>query len=134
MYKLLQIEQHRFADRLTVAFEVDEQAYRYKVPSLLLQPLVENAVRHGAAPCTDAVHITIKVRLDATQLIIEVSDTGAGLPAHTTLEQLLSKGVGLGNTYQRVKKQFNTTVTIMPNQPKGVVVSMALPIQHGLYA
>lgn len=130
----LQIEQHRFADRLSVHFEIDEQAYRYKVPSLLLQPLVENAVRHGAAPCTDAVHITIKVQLDATALIITITDTGAGLPEHTTLEQLLGKGVGLGNTYKRVKKQFNTNVTIGPNQPAGVVVRMALPIQQLPYA
>ncbi len=76
--KYLQIEQTRFADRLTVRFDVQPEARDTRVPSLLLQPLVENAIKHGVAKKAGVGHIDISARRDGDKLLIEVRDDGVG--------------------------------------------------------
>jgi len=95
----LEIEQVRFGSRLTVRFESDPEANEARVPSLLLQPLVENAVRHGIAPRSVPGLIEISTQRNNGNVRIVVRDNGGGMPA----DQSKSNGVGLRNTRARLE-------------------------------
>lgn len=97
----LNIEKTRFGERLKLNFQVQPEANEVMVPSLLLQPLVENSIKYAIAPMENGGEISILAKLDGDYLIVEVSDTGPGV--------LLSKndksagvGIGLKNTIDRL--------------------------------
>jgi signal transduction histidine kinase len=102
--KYLQIEQVRLGDRLSVDFDVDNDVLDSMVPALILQPLVENAIKHGIAPDTRPGRITIAARADGDMLVMTVSDTGPG-PNERAMASL-STGIGLANTRARLTTMF----------------------------
>jgi len=102
LYKYLDIEQVRFGPRLTVRHDVDPAALDLLVPNLILQPLVENAVRHGIAPRAAGGRIDIRARKLKERLEIEIGDDGPGLAAGHPL----TEGVGLRNTRERLRQFF----------------------------
>ncbi|MEL6616921.1 MAG: histidine kinase, partial [Bacteroidota bacterium] len=75
----LALEQERLGDRLSVAWDVEPEARSFTVPPMIVQPLVENAVRHGLAPSVTGGTVEVRARLRDTTLAIEVRDTGLGL-------------------------------------------------------
>ena len=97
----LGIEQVRFSDRLTVVQEIDPGALEEPVPRLILQPLAENAVRHGLAPSRGPCTIWILARRTSEALELEVSDDGVGLGEESAVE-----GLGLMNTRARLKALY----------------------------
>jgi LytS/YehU family sensor histidine kinase len=103
----LAIEQTRFRDRLSVAIDVDPDALDARVPHLLLQPLVENAVRHGIAPRARPGRIVIRVARAGGQLQVDVQDSGDGVPPHRLAA--MNDGVGLGNTRARLAHLYGST-------------------------
>ena len=98
----LEIEQVRFQDRLQVAFDVEKETLDAQVPNLILQPLVENAIRHGIAPRAEAGLIQIQARRENGFVEISVSDNGAGLGDKSKT----SEGIGLKNTRERLEKLY----------------------------
>jgi signal transduction histidine kinase len=92
----------RFPDRLSVHFDVEAAAMEAMVPSLLLQPLVENAIKHGVAPRAAGGHLTIVARRRDDTLSLEVSDDGVG----ATAGEPLMEGVGLGNARARLASMY----------------------------
>jgi two-component system LytT family sensor kinase len=96
----LAIEQTRFRDRLSVSIDVDPGVMDARVPHLLLQPLVENAVRHGIAPRARPGRIDVRVFRNGGQLQLEVQDSGDGVPPDKL--SALNDGVGLSNTRARL--------------------------------
>jgi two-component system, LytTR family, sensor kinase len=96
----LGIEQVRFQDRLTVSWAVDEAALGAAVPSLILQPLVENALRHGIASRQEAGRVTIGAAVDDGKVRLWVADDGAGLAMG------VPSGVGLANTRARLAQHY----------------------------
>lgn len=102
----LAIEQTRFRDRLSVAIDVDPGVLDARVPHLLLQPLVENAVRHGIAPRARPGRIDVRVFRHGGQLRLEVQDSGDGLPPDKLVA--MNDGVGLGNTRARLGHLYGT--------------------------
>ncbi len=98
--KYLEIEQTRFQDRLTVKMEIDPAALDALVPNLILQPLVENAVRHGIAPRPEPGTIEIRARPVGGTLQIEIINSGGGRAAE------IQEGVGLRNTRERMAKLY----------------------------
>jgi two-component sensor histidine kinase len=98
--RYLDVERIRFPDRLRVDVDVDPAAMTARVPTLLLQPLVENAVRHGVAATSAAGHLVIRGRREGSRLVLEVEDDGPGLPVEFRLAN--SSGVGLGATAARL--------------------------------
>jgi signal transduction histidine kinase len=96
------IQQTRFGDRLAVAMDVDPAVRSALVPSLLLQPLVENAIRHGITPRASGGRISVRASRDADELRLEVRDDGVGAATHDGL--LAREGVGLTNTRERLRR------------------------------
>ena len=98
--RYLEIEQIRFQDRLEVRFDIDSETLDAEVPNLILQPLIENAVRHGLGQCPVG-RLEIRSRLSGPKLLLQVIDNGAGLGAQP-LPTGGSTGVGLANTRARL--------------------------------
>lgn len=96
--KNISIQRIRFQDRLAVMIDVVPEALDCEVPSLILQPLVENAIRHGIEPLAHAGHLTIGARRDVGELVLTVRDNGPGLPAGGAGRE----GIGLANTRARL--------------------------------
>ena len=97
----LGIQQVRFQDRLSTQLDVDDDTLAAAVPNLILQPLVENALRHGLQDRPGAGTLRISTRRDGDQLQLRVDDDGLGLPPAGTAE-----GIGLGNTRSRLRMLF----------------------------
>ena len=100
----LRIEQARFGDRLRVAWDVEPDSLAVRVPGLMLQPLVENAVGHGVAPRARGGHIDVSAVLDRGVLRIDVVDDGVGLSRDA--ESLIRDGHGLGNIARRLRTSY----------------------------
>ena len=102
--RYLQIEQTRFQDRLAVEMEVESGLDNVLVPSLILQPLVENAIRHGIEPREDTGRVKIGARRLNGMLELKVSDNGPGLPEAEVAPR--REGVGLSNTRSRLSHLY----------------------------
>ena len=101
--RYLAIERIRFQDRLRVEMTIDDDALSANVPNLILQPLVENAVRHGIARRTNAGALTIRGTRRGAALVLEVEDDGPGLPGGWSLASPKGGGVGLTNVRSRLE-------------------------------
>ena len=127
----LAIERARFPDRLEVVIDVPDDLAKMRVPALLLQPLVENAIKYGVSATRDTVRLTIAARhLDGGRMELEVTNTLAG-SARAAKAQPAHEGTGLGltNVCQRLAAHFGNRADCRFGPiPGGYRVSMALPI------
>jgi signal transduction histidine kinase len=130
--RYLDIEQIRFGDRLTVAVAADPGTLDARVPTLLLQPLVENAVRHGIAPRAAAGRIEVRAWREDGWVFLRVRDDGAGLPEGFDLAR--DGGVGLNNTRERLGQLYGDrhTFTVGNASGGGVAVDVSLPYRLAL--
>ena len=119
----LQIMKIRFGDRLHWQLEAPAETRHQPFPPMLLQPLVENAVRHGIEPKLGGGKISIKIRVDRNRLNIEVSDNGMGLTES-------SQGTGLSNVSARLASLFGDAghLTLNGNAAGGATAILTLPI------
>ncbi|HEX8525343.1 sensor histidine kinase [Allosphingosinicella sp.] len=101
----LEIEKMRFEERLRPHFQIDRQVDRALMPSLLLQPLVENAIKYAVTPQEEGADISIEARLNVDRVAITVSDTGPGAEDHWVRAQQ-STGVGLANIRDRLAQAY----------------------------
>jgi LytS/YehU family sensor histidine kinase len=101
----LEIEKMRFEDRLRPSFEVDPRVAKARLPSLLLQPLVENAIKYAVTPKEEGAEIAVVARLNGDRVQIAVSDTGPGLN-EMKARPSLSTGVGLANIKERLAQAY----------------------------
>jgi len=123
----LEIEQARFGDRLRVNKDLAVDLLDAKVPPMLLQPLVENAVGHGIVPLERGGEITLRIKRENDDIRFEVADTGGGFKGD--LHDLTQNGVGLRNTDQRLRKMFGDGAALQfENGAMGFCVSFAIPI------
>ncbi len=125
----LEIEKVRFGDRLTVHREVESRALDGLVPSLILQPLIENAVKYAVTPREEGGTIRISSKVHQGALMISVADDGPGLGNGTSKHK--SSGVGLKNTRERLKQLYGErqALTLAPNDPHGLVITINLPYE-----
>ncbi len=121
--RYLAIEQFRFPDRLRVEFNVPDELMNAAVPNLILQPLVENAVRHGIAKSSSASLVRIRARRQAADLEILVEDDGEGFAAEW------QPGLGLENTRARLARAYaaNAELSVAQNESKGASIRLRLP-------
>jgi two-component system, LytTR family, sensor kinase len=126
LQKYLDIEQARLGDRLSVSIDIDPETLDAQVPNLLLQPLVENAVRHGIAPHVRPGHLAIRGWRDAQRLTIQIADSGDGVAPHRLT--LLNQGVGVANTRARLEHRFpNDHALVFSNLDGGFRVTVSIP-------
>ena len=122
----LSIQQVRFRDRMKVEIDTDPEILDAALPHMILQPLVENAVRHGIARSSSAGRIRIHVRRTADLLEMSVEDDGPGLGTASTGQ---SHGIGLANTRARLTQLYGDAakLCIVDREPGGVVATISLP-------
>lgn len=126
--RYLELEEVRFEDRLTVTWSVEDGARRALVPNLILQPLVENAIRHGISTRPEKGRIEIAAERRGGRLVVSVRDDGPGLPPGGPA----GGGVGVENTRQRLSQIFGADhVFALEDAPGGgVLARLDLPLRE----
>lgn len=121
------IEKIRYANRLTYEIVIDKNTEECQIPSMLLQPLVENAIKHAIAPSLDGGNISIRTTLSKNNLILSVKDNGEGLKAKTSTNQ--RQGIGLTNTRERLSSFYGTKqkLELLDVDPHGLEVRITIP-------
>ena len=123
----LDIQAIRMGERLRYTIDIAPELLATRLPPLLLQPLVENAIKHGLEPKADGGILTVRVRQEDATLLIEISDTGLGLPSAGVPD---AAGIGLENIRERLQALYrqDAELLIQPNHPCGVKVSLRIPL------
>ena len=122
----LALEQERFGDRLLVSSSVAPDSLQVPVPPLILQPLVENALRHGQNPHGE-VQLNLETYLNEQSLVISISDQGPGWPTHFTRRG--GSGIGLSNVRERLERKYGPGfgLELSDNEPGGAKITIIIP-------
>lgn len=138
--RYLEIQQTRFRDRLTVRFDADPETLDALVPTLVLQPLVENAVRHAIEPRAAPGRLEVRARRANGRLTLEVADDGPGIGASAGPGAIdaasiprSASGIGLANTRARLQQLYGAGHRfVLANSPTGgLVVTLEIPYRVG---
>lgn len=121
----LAIEQVRLGDRLELVWQIDPAAADVLVPSLILQPIVENSIQHAIAVSSHAGRLEITARRTPDQLHLQVRDNGPGLGGP---REKPGNGIGLENTRARLDRLYGSRAVFQLTNDHGLVVSMTLPV------
>jgi len=121
----LEIEQARLGERLRVHWDIEPIALGASVPSLILQPLVENAIQHGIAPVATAGTLAIQARRHAGYLQLVIRDSGPGLSASN---ESRPQGIGIANTRARLQALYGDRQSLELWHENGLVVSLRIPL------
>jgi LytS/YehU family sensor histidine kinase len=127
--RYLEIEQVRFGERLSVNVSVDPDAWKARIPCLLLQPVIENAIRHGVATREAGGHIAIDARIAGRMLRLTVSDSGEG-PQDPGEPATSGERIGLANVRERLSRLYGASQRVeIVNSPQGTRVLLELPFR-----
>jgi LytS/YehU family sensor histidine kinase len=120
--RYLEIEKIRFGERLTIENDISSETLSAYVPNLILQPIVENAVRHGIASVSRGGRIVIRSSRKDERLVLNVTDNGAGGPAQ-------QEGVGLSNTRKRLQQLYGANADLHIDVRNGWTVTVSIPFK-----
>jgi two-component system LytT family sensor kinase len=123
----LAIEGARFEERLIVSIELPDSLADLPVPPLVLQPLAENAVKHGIAPMRAGGRVRVKAEVDGDTLVLSVADSGAAVPA-AELERRRGAGIGISNLERRLERYYGDTasLTMRSSRERGTEVCVRI--------
>jgi len=121
--KYLALEKERFQERLEIEVNVEDAILDEMIPPMLLQPLVENSIKHGLSSLIEGGKVTITIKRKEGGLFFEIADTGIGIKDKTSV---FNKGIGLTNTKIRLEKMFQTTLNVTDNLPNGLKISFTI--------
>ena len=129
----LAIEQVRFKERLSVEYDIDEACLHILIPCLILQPIVENAVKHGLIPRKEGGKLRISVKKEEDNVIIRIEDNGVGMDTHRLPDILEGRqeGIGLSNTNERLRRHYGTEIKAESGPGMGTVFTVTIPINRG---
>ncbi|MCJ8274603.1 MAG: histidine kinase, partial [Psychrosphaera sp.] len=124
--KYLDIESIRFQDRLSIHIDIAVQAQQALVPNLILQPMIENALKHGFAQTVGDCSVTISADIEGERLHLAVSDNGKGCEEKDVLND---PGIGLSNIQKRLEQMFGDdfSINIQRVLPSGFQISLEMP-------
>ncbi len=122
----LDIEQLRFESRVKVTFQLCNDLEKLFIPPMLLQPLVENAIKHGLSPKIEGGNLLIKALKLDQELEFTIADTGVGF----TKNNKENNGVGLSNVRQQLLMRYSRTLEIFSDSKKGTTIKFSLPISQ----
>ena len=124
----LDIEKVRFEERLTLEISLEDEAKNALIPSLLLQPLIENAIKYGIARAEGGGHLSISAKVFAGDLLLEISDDGPGCELING-DVPDSNGVGLSNTRERLATIYGAehTIKLSNTEPHGLTICIRIP-------
>jgi two-component system sensor histidine kinase YesM len=135
----MHIQQLRFGDRLHFRADIDDDARRCLIPSLLIQPLVENAIHHGQSPFDEAIRIELRARKEPGRLLISIVDEGNGIEEERleAIMEAIENGrkiggrIGLTNVYQRLKLMYRGrgTMSIQSEIGLGTRITITIPLE-----
>jgi len=135
VHTYLVLEKARFGNKLQIIEEIDEQLLDYKIPVLSIQPLVENAIKHGITPKVGKGAVKITAQKENNELVLGIIDDGVGIPANK-LGQVLQpgygsgNGVGMSNVHERIKtlfgEEYGLKIVSCPDQ--GTSIQMRIPL------
>ena len=138
----IDIEKARFSDRINAVFEVDKDSLDCRIPSFILQPLVENGIRHGILPRESGGTVGVDIKKRETRLFVKVYDNGVGIcstkidelcMAHSAKPDKSGFGIALKNVYERLRSLYGTEsdLRIDSTPGQGTVVSFEIPVESG---
>ncbi len=121
----LEVERARFKERLIVEYQIEKETNEVFIASFILQPLIENAIKHGLSKTNKSCTITIRSKMEDAMLTIEIMDNGKG-------SESIHKGVGLNNTEQRLQSYYDKHYKFSygNTKPNGFQVLMKVPIKY----
>jgi len=125
----LDLEKERFGERLHTHYAINEAALAVAIPPMLLQPLVENSVKHGISPSIEGGSISIEIEIVGASLQISIIDDGIATQ-NTFPKNAFSQGIGLKNTALRLEKLYQTQLTVDFNSPQGLIVQFSIPLAN----
>jgi two-component system, LytTR family, sensor kinase len=114
----LSIELVRFGDKLRVVKHIDPATLDMLVPSMLLQPLIENSIKHGISSKIDGGTVTLRTGFNNGRLALEVEDDGVGIP-EAELANIFNKGIGVSNVKERLKVLYNQDYRMLIDSQAG---------------
>ncbi len=130
----LEIEKVRFGERLRVNFDVHESVAQLSVPTLILQPLVENSIKHGLGPKVGLNELTIRARRQTDYLELTVEDNGVGANAPKKLAERNSTGLGLRNVEERLQTVYHGSARFLfesqPRTGSRAQILIPIPVVH----
>ncbi len=137
----LDIEVVRFGEKLRVVKEIAEETLDVVVPSMLLQPLIENSIKHGLEPRIDGGTVTLRSRIDGERLVMEVEDDGVGMELAGAVRPAkmdegfgsVGGGIGMRNVRERLMVLYGDDAQLeMESRPgRGTKVRLVMPLTHG---
>ncbi len=129
----LSIELVRFGEKLRFERDVDPQTLDMLIPSMLLQPLVENSVKHGLSNKVEGGTIRIETRVEGGRVHIRVEDDGVGIPQEK-LARMLESGIGVSNVSERLKVLFGSNYRMWIDSQPGDGTRIAIEFPETLVA
>jgi two-component system LytT family sensor kinase len=127
--RYFEIERERFGDRLHAEMTLEPKALAALVPTLILQPLIENAMRHGVSEHDGRCRLSVTARVEGDRLALDVRDAGPGMPAAAPASE---PGIGLRNTAERLKYLYGDdhTFALRSQDDGGLLVSLRIPFRR----
>ncbi|MCF6334761.1 MAG: histidine kinase [Spirochaetales bacterium] len=128
--QFLDIEKMRFGDNLTVEYHIDDNLTHNNIPPMLIQPVVENAVKYGSNE-NGKIDVTISIYREGQNLVVAISDKGSQVIDHQLL--LDRQGTGIRNVNRRLKTLYNNQLQFVQNIPQGLKVLIQIPEDSANY-
>ena len=119
----LRLEKMRFKDRLEIHYQIDEAAKNQIIPPMLIQPLIENSIKHGISKKQQGGRLDLIIKKKEKKLEVIIKDTGLGIE---NLDDAMNKGFGLSHTKTRLEKFYHSKLIFENNHPSGLIVKFEL--------
>lgn len=123
----LEVEKVRLGERLNYTIEIEDGLEDHEIPGMLIQPLVENSVKHGISATKRGGEIGIKVSRDGNRCVIFIVDTGAGF------QDEITEGFGISGVKERLNLQYKSDYEFDITTTKGVTIRIAIPLNNTMY-